>query len=65
MKARSKALQTFLVQLTGPGSYLPSARSVVGKSYGSEPASNVVGPEAGDILVEETLKDIAALFEEE
>ncbi|NOY79940.1 MAG: hypothetical protein GXP31_02930 [Kiritimatiellaeota bacterium] len=64
MKARSRALQTFVVQLAGPGSYLPSARAVAGKSYGSEPASNVVGPEAGDLVVEETLKDIAALFPE-
>ena len=62
MKARSKALQTFVVQLAGPGTYLPTARSIAGKSYGSEPASNVVGPEGGDVLVEETLKDIASLF---
>lgn len=62
MKARSRALQTFVVQLAGSGSYLPSARSVAGRSYGSEPASNVVGPEGGDLLVEETLQDIARLF---
>lgn len=62
IKARSKALQTFVVQLAGPGSYLPTARSVSGRSYGSEPASNIVGPEGGDVLVEETVKDIARLF---
>ena len=62
MKARSKAMQTFLVQLVGPGTYLPTARAVAGKSYGSEPASNEVGPEGGDLLVEETLQEIGKLF---
>ena len=65
MKARSRALQTFVVQLTGPGTYLPSARSVTGASYGSVPASNHVGPEGGDIIVEETVGIIGELFEEE
>ena len=65
MKTRSKALQTFVVQLTGSGTYLPSARSVGGGSYGSVPASNHVGPEGGDVLVEETVKTINALFDEE
>ncbi|MDP6776932.1 MAG: hypothetical protein QGI83_09210 [Candidatus Latescibacteria bacterium] len=65
MKARSKALQTFVVQLTGSGTYLPSARSVGGGSYGSVPASNHVGPEGGDVLVEETVKVISDLFEGE
>ena len=62
IKARSRALQTFVVQLAGPGSYLPTARAVAGGSYGAEPTSNLVGPEGGDVLVEETLKDIAGLF---
>ena len=63
IKARSKALQTFVVQLTGPGTYLPSARSVGGGSYGSVPASNHVGPEGGDVLVEETVRTIGELFD--
>ena len=63
LKARSPALQTFVVQLTGPGTYLPTACSVEGGSYGSVPASNHVGPEGGDRLVEETLKTIGDLFE--
>jgi len=62
IKARSPALQTFVVQLTGPGTYLPSQRSVGGGSYGSVPASNHVGPEGGDVLVEETLASIGELF---
>ncbi len=62
IEARSKALQTFVVQLAGPGSYLPTQRSVAGKSYGSEPASNLVGPKGGEVLVEETLASVAELF---
>jgi hypothetical protein len=62
IKARSEALQTFVVQLTGPGTYLPSARSVGGSGYGSVPASNHVGPKGGDALVEETLRSIGELF---
>ena len=65
MKTRSKALQTFVVQLTGSGTYLPSGRSVGGGSYGSVPASNHVGPEGGDVLVEETVKAINGLFDQE
>ena len=44
IKARSPAVQTFLVQLAGAGSYLPTARSVSGSGYGSAPSSSVVGP---------------------
>ena len=62
IKARSEAFQTFVVQLTGPGTYLPTARSVGGGSYGSVPASNHVGPEGGQVLVEETVRAIAELF---
>lgn len=64
IKARSPATQTFLVQLAGPGSYVPSARSVAGGGYGSVPASNNFGVEAGEILREETLKAIHSLFPE-
>jgi hypothetical protein len=63
IKARSKALQTFLVQLAcGSGGYLPTAKAVAGKSYGAEPASNRVGPEGGQVLVEATVEDIARLW---
>ncbi|MEW6355846.1 MAG: hypothetical protein AB1696_05960 [Planctomycetota bacterium] len=63
IKARSQAVQTFLVQLacdwTG---YLPTARAVAARSYGAEVASNQVGPEGGQALVEETLKSIDELW---
>ena len=44
MKQRSPALQTFVVQLAGPGSYLPTERAVAGGAYGAVPQSNKVGP---------------------
>lgn len=59
---RSPAAQTFLVQLAGPGTYVPSPRSVRGGGYGSVPASNPFGPEAGQRLVEETVEAIRVLF---
>ncbi len=62
IKARSAATQTFLVQLAGPGSYLPSLRSLAGGGYGSVPASNNFGPEAGAILREATIRTIDSLF---
>jgi hypothetical protein len=62
MKARSPALQTFVIQLAGPGSYLPAARSVTGGAYGAIIQSNQVGPEGGNRLVEETLKIIDSLW---
>ncbi len=62
MKAQSRAVQTFLVQLAGQGTYLPTVKSMQGKSYGSVPASNQVGPDGGQIIVEETVAAIAELF---
>ena len=55
-KVRSPAVQTFIVQLAGTGTYVPNERAVAGKSYGSIPASNPVGPDGGRKLVNETLK---------
>jgi hypothetical protein len=63
IKARSPAVQTFLVQLAGSGSYLPTARSVGGRGYGSAPSSSLVGPEGGSELVEWTVAAIARAFE--
>jgi hypothetical protein len=65
MKARSPALQTFVIQLAGAGSYLPTARAVPGGAYGAIPQSNKVGPEGGRMLVEETLKTIGELWPKE
>lgn len=62
MKTRSPALQTFVVQLTGPGTYLPTQRGVVGGGYSAIAESNEVGPEGGQILVEKTVETIKSLF---
>ena len=56
MPSGSPAGQTFCVQLAaGQGAYLPTARAVAGRSYGAEVASNLVGPDGGQDLVNETL----------
>ena len=43
MKARSRALQTFVIQLAGPGTYLPTPRAVQGGGYSANVESSVVG----------------------
>ncbi len=66
IKARSKAVQTFLVQLAGDGaaSYLPTIRATVGRSYGALPASTPIGPEGGRLLAQRTVEIIAELLQE-
>lgn len=64
IQARSKAVQTFVVQLAGPGSYLPTERSVAGGAYGAVPASTEVGPESGRKLVEWAVDAIDKLWKE-
>lgn len=64
MKARSKAEQTFVVQLAcDGGGYLPTAKAVAGGGYGAEIPSNNVGPEGGQVLVDRTVAIINSLFE--
>jgi hypothetical protein len=62
MKSRSKALQTFVVQLAGSGTYLPTDRAAAGGGYSAIVQSNRVGPEGGQVLVERTLKLIDTLW---
>jgi len=61
IKARSPALQTFVIQLAGPGSYLPSGRAVHGGGYSAIAESNEVGPAAGQVLVDRTIDRINSL----
>ena len=63
IQARSKAEQTFVIQLAGPGSYLPTSRSVAGGAYGAVPASTEIGPEGGRELVERTVEAINKFWE--
>ncbi len=62
MKSRSKAVQTFVVQLAGGGSYVPTERSVAGGAYGAIPESTEIGPEGGRELVERTLQLLDSLW---
>ena len=63
MKARAKAEQVFVIQLSnGLGGYLPTRAAVNGGSYSSKPASTTCGPEGGDELVEKTLQVMDGLW---
>lgn len=62
IKARSKAVQTFVIQLTGRGTYLPTERAVRGGGYSAIVQSNAVGPEGGQVLVDRTVEVINSLF---
>jgi hypothetical protein len=62
IQARSKALQTFVIQLVGPGTYLPTEKAVRGGGYSAIAESNVVGPEGGEILVDRTVELINSLW---
>lgn len=64
IKSRSQALQTFLIQLSGPGTYVPTPRAAQGGGYSAIAESNVVGPEGGQILVERSVKLINTLWPE-
>ena len=64
IKARSRALQTFVIQLAGPGSYLPTARAVRGGGYSAIAESNLVGPEGGQVLADRTVELINSLWPE-
>jgi hypothetical protein len=65
IKARSLAEQTFVVQLSGGGTYLPTAKAVVGGHYSAGAADNRVGPEGGQVLVERTVEAINSMWKAE
>jgi len=66
IKARSPAVQTFLVQLTADegwtGTYLPSERAVANRGYGGGVYDSEVGPAGGRVIVEETVKALNELW---
>ncbi len=64
IKARSPALQTFVVQLVGVEGYLPTPRAVRGGGYSAVAESNTVGPEGGQVLVDRTIDLIKSLWPE-
>ena len=63
IKAQSPAIQTFLVQLAGDGTYVPTSRSIKGGAYGAVPSSTLIGSEGGQELVEKTLELINKVWE--
>ena len=62
IKARSPAVQTFIIQLAGSAGYLPTERAVRGGGYSAVIQSSRVGPQGGQILVDRTVKEIRALW---
>jgi len=61
IQAKSPAVLTMLIQLcSGNDGYLPTARATKGGGYSADKFR--VGPEGGQVLVEETIKQINALF---
>jgi len=64
IKARSKAVQTLVIQLAGSGTYLPSERAVRGGGYSAVVESSRVGPEGGQVLVDRTVEMIGDLWDE-
>jgi hypothetical protein len=64
IKARSRALQTFVFQLAGSGSYVPTARAARGGGYSAIAESNLVGPEGGQVLADRTVELINSLWPE-
>ena len=64
IRARSKAIQTFVVQLAcSSGAYLPTVEAIQGGSYSTAVYSNLVGPEGGDSLVDQTVEAINAMWD--
>jgi hypothetical protein len=64
IKARSKAVQTFVIQLAcSSGAYIPTEEAIRGGHYSTAVYSNQVGPKGGDVLADETVEAINALWE--
>lgn len=63
IRARSKAKQTFLIQLAcGSAGYLPTEKAEKGGHYSAYVSSGYTGHEGGDLLVRETLDRINKKF---
>lgn len=71
IKARSPALQTFLIQLAATdhpqlgwdGFYLPTERAERGESYSANIYCNAISPAGGQVFVEEALRALAGLWQ--
>jgi hypothetical protein len=63
IKTQSKAIITFLVQHSGRGHYVPTAKAEAGEGYSAIVQSNPVGSDGGQVLVEKTLEQINKMWE--
>ena len=65
IKARSKAEQTFVIQLAcDTGGYLPTKKAEEGGHYSAYVSSGITGHEGGELLVRKTLDVINELWED-
>lgn len=63
IRARSKARQTFLIQLAcGSSSYLPTEKAEKGGHYSAYVSSGVTGHVGGEMLVRKTVEEINNMF---
>lgn len=63
IRARSKASQTFLIQLCcGSYGYLPTEKAEKGSHYSAYVSSGTSGHEGGDLLVRKTVAEINDMF---
>jgi hypothetical protein len=62
MKSRSKAVQTFVIQLVGGAGYVPTEKAVRGGGYSAVIQSNTIGPEGGQALADGTIELINRLW---
>lgn len=66
IKARSKAAQTFIVQLCcGAGSYLPTEKAEKAGHYSAYISSGQVGHEGGDLYTRRSINEINEMFKED
>jgi hypothetical protein len=63
VKARSPAVQTSVVQLTGDSpAYLPTPRAVAAGGYSARIVDGVVGPEGGAVFVKESVRILQEMW---
>ncbi len=63
IRARSRSEQVFVIQLCdNAGVYLPTQAAIEGGSYSSKPATTLLGPDQGQVLVHENLRAIKSLW---
>jgi len=63
IKARSKAEQTFLIQLAGGSfGYLPTKKAEEGSHYSAYITSGITGHQGGELLVRKTVEEINGMW---